>query len=399
MSAFATRRGRDLGRIVAIACVLGLVLAAGLWWLLREGTDRRYTAVFTGVVGLYEGNDVRVLGVKVGTVDQVTPRGDVVEVTLAVDRDVRVPAEAKALIVAPSLVSDRYVQLTPAHTGGPVMAHGAKIPRERTATPLEVDDLYASLSRVSQTLGPNGANADGALSDLLNTMARNLEGNGQALNDTVTQLGKLSGTLSGNSEDLFATVENLQRFTTTLATSDEQVRRFTTQLAGATRFLAGERGNLAAAVDQLGAALGAVQKFIDDNRGRLKSNVDKLATITQVLVDQRAALAETLDIAPLALSNVINTYNGSSGTLDSRSNINELTQPPIVLLCNMVRQGTPQQLPATLAEACDRLAPVVQGLVPLPSPAQVIDDMRAGRAPALPLPLAGELFGTQGGGR
>ena len=396
MNRFASKGGHDLARAVAIACVLGLVLATALWYFLREANERSYTAMFAGVVGLYEDNDVRVLGVKVGTVEEVVPRGDLVEVTMSVDRGIDIPANAQAVIVAPSLVSDRYVQLTPAYSGGPVMATGTVIPRERTATPLEVDDLYASLTRVSETLGPNGANKDGALSALLSTLAANLEGNGQALNDTVTQLGQLSKTLSGNSDDLFATVENLQKFTTTLAGSDQAVNDFSVQLAQASEFLAAERGNLAAAVDQLGIALGVVQKFIDDNRGALKSNVDKLASITGVLVEQRAALAETLDIAPLALSNVVNSYNASSGTLDARSNINELTQPPIVTLCNLVRQTPPQELPNPLADACEQLAPVLQGTVPLPSPAQVIDGMRSGKLPMLPLPLAGDPLSSGG---
>jgi len=397
MSTFSSKFGRDLSRTVALACVLGLLVAAALWWLLREPNEKRYTAVFPGVVGLYEDNDVRVLGVKVGTVDKITPRGDVVEVEVLVDRTVDVPAEAQALIVAPSLVSDRYVQLAPAYTAGPVMATGAVIPRERTSTPLEVDDLYASLTRVSETLGPNGANKNGALSDLLTTAATNLGGNGQALNDTIEQLGQLSSTLSGNSTDLFATVDNLQRFTTALAGSDEQVNLFSRQLAQVSEFLAAEKGNLGASVDQLGRSLGVVQQFINDNRGRIRSNVDKLASVTQVLTDQRAALAETLDIAPLALGNVYNTYNAASGTLDARANINELTQPVIVTLCKLVRQGTPTGLPTTLADACDQLAPIVQGLVPLPTPAQIISDLRSGRLPSLPLPLAGQVFGTTGG--
>jgi virulence factor Mce-like protein len=397
MSTFSTKVGKDSARTVAIACVIGLVIATALWWLLKEANEKRYTAMFPNTVGLYESNDVRVLGVRVGHIDKVTPKGDLVEVGMLVDRSVKVPGDAKAVIVAPSLVSDRYVQLTPAYSGGPELAVGTVIPKERTAAPLEVDDLYASLSRVSRTLGPNGVNKDGALSDLLTTLAKNLDGNGQTVNDTVTDLSKLTSTLSGNSGDLFATIDNLQKFTTTLAGSDEQVEQFSGQLADASKFLAGERANLAASVDQLGVALTAVQRFINDNRGRIKSNVDKLATITQVLVDQRAALAETLDVAPLALSNIVNSYNASSGTLDSRANINELTQPPIVLVCKLVRQGTPGPLPPVLVDLCDQLAPIVQGLVPLPSPAQVIESLRTGKLPTLPLPLAGDPLATGGG--
>jgi virulence factor Mce-like protein len=394
-----TRSQQGLARFVAIVVVLALVVAGVLWFVLRDAGERRYSAVFSGVVGLYEGNDVRVLGVKVGKVDKVTPQGTDVRVDMKVDRDVEIPADAKAAIVAPSLVSDRYVQFAPAYTGGRVLAEGAVIGRDRTSTPLEIDDLYASLNRVSTSLGPNGINKNGALADLLNTLAKNADGNGQAVNDTVTQLSKLSSTVNAYSDDLFGTVDNLQKFTTMLAGSDAQVRQFSQQVTDVTGFLASERADLGAAVNQLGIALGMVQQFINDNRSKIKSNVDKLASVTQVLVDQRAALAEVLDLAPVALSNIINSYNGSSGTLDARSDINELTQPPIVLVCGLLRQTTPSALPPVLADTCDKLAPVVQGLVPLPSAAEVVSSLQQGKLPPLPLPLAGAVFGSQGATR
>lgn len=386
MSSFASKLGRNAARTVSIAIVLALLVALFLWWVLAEGNQRRYSAVFTGVVGLYEDNDVRILGVKVGHVDKVTPEGDTVRVDMLVDRTVTIPADAKAVIVAPSLVSDRYVQFTPVYTGGAAMAEGTLLPKERTATPLEVDDLYASLNRVSQTLGPNGVNKDGALADLLNTLAENLAGNGTVTNETITQLSQAAKTLSGSDDDLFATIDNLQKFTSALAANDDAVNQFSEQAADATKFLADERGDLAEAVRQLGIALGAVQQFINDNRAHLKTNVDKLAAITQVLVDQRAALAETLDVAPVALSNIINAYNGSSGTLDARADLNELAQPPIVTVCNLVRQVTPDQLPQVLADTCGQLTPIIQGAVKLPTPAEVLAALQNGTAPQLPIP-------------
>lgn len=381
---FASRFGRDLARGVSIAIVLALVVSLFLWWLLVEGNQRRYSAVFTGVVGLYEDNDVRVLGVKVGHVDKVTPNGDTVRVDMLVDRTVKIPADAKAVIVAPALVSDRYVQFTPVYTGGDTMAEGTVLGKDRTATPLEVDDLYASLNRVSVTLGPNGVNKNGALADLLDTLAENADGNGAALNQTITQLSQMARTLSGSDEDLFATVDNLQKFTSALAANDAAVNAFNEQAADVTAFLADERADLGEAVRQLGIALGAVQKFINDNRAHLKSNVDKLASITQVLVDQRAALSEVADVAPLALSNIINSYNGSSGTLDARADLNELAQPPIVTVCNMIRQGTPNELPQYLADTCDQLKPLLEGT--LPTPAEILTALQNGTAPPLPIP-------------
>ncbi|WP_045309767.1 MCE family protein [Lentzea aerocolonigenes] len=381
--------GSKLGRGIAMACVLALVATAALWWIFSGMNERKVTAHFAAAVGVYPGGDVRVLGVKVGTIDEVTPEGKTVKVVFTVDRDVRIPQNAQAVVVSPSVVSDRYVQLAPAYTGGPTMGDNAVIPRERTATPVELDELYQSLDKLTTALGPNGANADGALADLLNSAAKNLEGNGQALNDTLKNLGQATRTLSGSKEDLFATVDNLQKFTAMLAANDSQVRDFNKQLADVTKLLADERGDLGAALSELATALQQVQGFIKDNREVLKSNVDKLASITQVLVNQRAALAETLDVAPLALGNLQNSYNAASGTLDTRADINELNQPPIVLVCKLVQQATPNNVPPILAQTCKQLEPILSGAVPLQSPAQIVSDLNAGKLP-LPLPLGGQ---------
>ena len=395
MSGFATRAGRDLARGIAVACVLALVVAAVVWWLFQGANTRKVTAYFDQAVGVYAGSDVDVLGVKVGTIDAVVPDGTEVRVDMSVDRGVRIPASASAVVVAPSVVSDRYVQLAPVYTGGATMSDNAVIPLQRTATPVELDQLYSSLNKVTTDLGPNGgANSNGALTDLLNTLSANLSGNGSNLHDTITQLSNLATTLDTNKNNLFGTVDNLASFTQTLANSDTTVRTFAQQLSQVTGYLAGEKDNLAGAVNQLGSALGLVQNFIASNRSALKSNVDNLVGVTQTLVDERSALAETLDTAPLALSNLVDAYNAGSGTLDARADLNELTNPPIVEVCKLLQQLTPSSLPATLSTACGSLSPVLQGLVKLPSAGQVVQSLQSGQLPTLPLPIAGAVYGT-----
>ena len=91
----------------------------------------------------------------------------------------KVPANAKAVIASPSIVADRYIQLTPAYSKGDVMADGAEIPLDRTAVPLELDQIYQSLNDLAVALGPKGANDQGALSRLLDVCAENLNGQGQ----------------------------------------------------------------------------------------------------------------------------------------------------------------------------------------------------------------------------
>ncbi|MER8184630.1 MCE family protein [Kitasatospora sp. NPDC094015] len=283
------------------------------------------TAYFDHAVGIYAGSDLRVLGVKVGTVDGVHPQGRQVRVELTLDHGINVPADASAVVVAPSVVADRYVQLTPAWTGGPALGRNGVIPAERTAEPVEIDQLYQSISDLSTALGPDGANATGALSELLDTGARNLAGNGGAIGDSIDQLGRAAKTLSGHSDDLFTTLTQLQSFTTMLKDNDTQVRSATDRLATVTGFLAEDKEDLGQALQQLAIALGQVRTFIEDNRGRLATSIEQLVPITRSLVDQRASLAELLDTAPLAAGNLLGAYDSAHGTLDGRANLTELS--------------------------------------------------------------------------
>ncbi|GAA1315072.1 MCE family protein [Pseudonocardia xinjiangensis] len=371
-------------QFTALAAVVAVLFAGGLYLVLQP-PGRLVTAYFTSAAALFEDNSVRVLGVPVGTITEVEPQGTQVRVEMRItDSALKLPADVRAVVVSPSLVTGRYVQLTPTWSSGPELADGAVIPRERTAVPLGVDDLTRAATDLANALGPNGVNAKGALSDVLDVGAENLDGNGQKVNDTIRNLGELSGTLANSRDDLFGTVTELQKFTSMLADNDDQVREFNGRLADVSGFLADERGDLGTAVSELSIALGEVADFVRDNRASLQSNVDRLTDVTAVLVKQQKALAEILDIAPAGLSNLANTYNGSSGTLDTRADVNELSLPPIVLVCQALKRGTPADLPQDLADTCSQLEPVLSGAVPLPSAAQVITALQSGQAPPVP---------------
>jgi phospholipid/cholesterol/gamma-HCH transport system substrate-binding protein len=344
-----------LRRAPVVLILAMVVVAAGVLWRVDEPT-RRLAVDFTATVGLHPGSDVRILGVRVGEVVAVTPRGRTVRVDLRYDADYQVPADARAVIVSPSVVSDRYVQLAPAYTGGPVLADGAQLPVERTAVPLEVDDIFRALDEFNRALGPDGANRDGALSDLVETARRNLEGNGQRLHDTLDGLSRALSTFADGREDLFGTVANLAEFTTALARSDNAVREFNQRLADVAELLAAERDDLAAALRDLSVALADLTAFVRDHRQALASNVAALADITSVLVRQQRAIIDTLDVAPLALSNLNLAYNARSGTLDTRDNALGPYDPAAYICSLMVNVVPAPQIPKSCFDLARLLA-------------------------------------------
>jgi len=297
--------------IVAMASAIAVAIPAST-------VTRRLVAHFASTVGIHEGSDVRVLGVRIGEVVSVRPEGRTVRVELRYDAGYPIPADAMAAIIPPSVVSDRYVQLLPAYAGGPALPDGADLPVQRTAVPLELDEIYRALDEFNKALGPNGANKKGALSDLVATGAANLKGSGQNLATTLDGLSKTLGTLADGKDDLFGTVADLQRFVTALAQSDAQVKLFNQQLATTSEQLAGEGDDLAATLRNLATALADITGFVRDNREALKSNVDGLTDVTGILVRQQQAIINVLNVAPLALSNLNLAYNARSGTLDTR---------------------------------------------------------------------------------
>lgn len=381
-----TRNGRNVYTWIAFACVVALLLTGGLWWVFRQSAGSTLSAYFGRTVGLYAGSSVRVLGVPVGEITAVTPQGGKVRVDMRVGGDVDIPEGAGAVVIAPSLVSDRYVQLTPAYSGGEVMRSGTVIPTERTATPVEVDELYGSLNEVAKSLGPTGANANGALSDVLDAAAANLDGNGKNLNTTVRKLAELSRTFQSSKGDLFATISNLRKFTGMLAGSDRQVNEFYQRMADVSGFLAEDADEVGAALASLAGALGDVKTFVEENSDALSSNIDKLSSVTGVLVKQRSALAEVMDVAPVGMNNFLNAYDAASGTTAIRYNANELTHPPLTLLCRFASALTPTQLPDVVGKTCDTLKPALEGLPELPSASQALSSLQQGELPPLPLP-------------
>jgi phospholipid/cholesterol/gamma-HCH transport system substrate-binding protein len=363
--------------LLALAAVAAIVAAAALWRV--DTPQRRLTAHFASAVGIFVGSDVRVLGVRIGEVTGVTPEGRTVRIDLRYDAAWDIPADAQAVIVPPSVVSDRYVQLAPAYTGGPVLADGADLPTSRTVVPLEVDDVYRALDELNQALGPNGANANGALSDLVATARANLEGNGEPLGQTLSGLSAALSTVADGREDLFGTLDNLAQLNSALARSDQQVRDFNTRLADVSEQLAAEREDLAAAVRTLAAALADVRGFIHDNRDALVSNVAALADITGVLVRQQQALIQVLDVAPLALSNLNLAYNAGSGTLDTRDNAMGPYDPAAYACSLMVNVVPVERIPQTCIDLAKLLS--ARGL-PLTDELRRLLGLPPGTAPA-----------------
>lgn len=340
-----------------VAAVAAIVIVGALLYAYWPSSGTKtISADFPRTVSVYQGSDVRILGVPVGQVDSVTPMGQYVRVKMSYSDKYTLPSDVKAMIISPSIVGDRYVQLTPAAGSGAFPNNGTlscgntcgESGPVQTAVPLELDEIYGSLSQLTAALGPNGANApdssgQGALTRLLDSTAANFGGQGQNFNSTIQNLGKLSQTLNDNKDDLFGTQTAVEKFVNALAKNDGTVRAFTESLTQGASMLSQDRQDLASALDNLATALDQVRGFVADNRASLTSNIAGLTRISETLVKRRDQLAEILKTAPLALNNLALAYNGKVGTLDTRANIGQsvtqLSASPGKMLCAFFQAG------------------------------------------------------------
>ena len=339
----------------AVGAVLIVIVGAGIASAGGSGGTHHITAYFTRTIGLYNGNDVRVLGVRVGKINSIKVKGPVVEVKMTVDGKYKLPADVGAVVVPPSVVSDRYIQLTPAYSGGPELPTQAVLQTDHTQVPLEFDEIFKNLDELNRALGPNGANANGALSRLVDVSAANLDGNGAELNGALKQFSAMISTLAGSRTDLFSTVKQLQQFTTMLAQNDGGIRAINGNLAKVGAQLAGERQDLGAALANLAQALQLVGKFVADNRTRLTSDIHKAAAVTNVLSREKDALTEIIDMSPFALTNLSLAYDSSAKTLDTLDAAGQAFSAqqtgPASLLCQVTSGKIPQLCTASASRA------------------------------------------------
>lgn len=305
-----------------VVFVIVLVLIGGaVATLLVAGTSTKTaTAYFDEAKNIYPGDEIRVLGIKVGEVSSVKAVGNQVQVQFDYDSKYQIPANVKAAIMSPTLVATRFIQLDPPYSGqGPTLANHAVIPRNRTVEPIEFDDLKLSLSQLADALGPHGANDHGALNRALNVIAANGRpdgvGQGQNFHDMIVSLSKAAATLSNGRTDLFGTIQNLSILSVGLSQFDNQIVSFDQHLDSVSNDLDSNSEQLKQLLPSIDAATRDVDRFLNDHGGQLTTAVARAASISRALAEERGNLAQVLHIGPNTLTDFTNIFDPRTGEL------------------------------------------------------------------------------------
>ncbi len=261
------------------------------------------TALMADSAGLFVGNEVGILGVPVGKVTAIEPDGEQVRVVLEIDSDQPVPADVGAVVVARSVATDRYVELTPVYDQGPRIRSGAVIDQSRTRTPVDFDEVLGALNTFATGIAGSKETKD-AIKNLLEAGSGAVAGRGEDFNRAVTSLGAAVDSISGQRGNITSTVKSLDVLVTTIAENQGLVREFITQVSSASKLLADERENFQAALRSLGTAVELVAEFAHDNRDQLVAALDRSSALMASLMTKKEQLSETMEVMPLALQNL-----------------------------------------------------------------------------------------------
>jgi virulence factor Mce-like protein len=302
-NAVVARFGRRALITATATLAVFVALAFTLYYVFVQQDTYRITARFTATPGLYPSNAVDILGVPTGKIDSVTPHAGYVDVVLSLPTTVKIPANAKAVMMAPNPVSDRFVELTPAYTGGPTLKPGSVIGLPDTAVPLELDSIYSAVDSLSKDLGPGGANAHGDLSAVLHAFANLANGNGADLHAAIEQIAAALPALTQHPDQLKQLITGLDQLTGKLVTHDSTINALYDDLANATGQLADERSTISAAISNLQTGLAEVAQFLKTNQAHIGSSVRNLNTTLAAVMAEQHALIQTFDTAPLGFQN------------------------------------------------------------------------------------------------
>ncbi|HMC39651.1 MAG TPA: MCE family protein [Acidimicrobiales bacterium] len=375
-----TERFAGAGRWVAVLAIVLLVAGGfGAVAVAAGGPPTRpLSAQFVEAPGLFIGNDVDVLGINVGQVTGIHPGPGYVTVDMRIRKSIKLPAAVTAILMAPEVVSDRFVELGPAYTGGPTLGAGAVIPANRTGIPASVDQVYYQLDQLARQLGPEGANKNGAVSALVHQLAVNLGPNGADFHDAVVKFSQGLDALSANSPALAGTLTNLGELTQALATHSSDYQAFASDLAAVSQILVQDRQDISATLASLQTLFANLTSFINADGAALGSSITNLRAFAAALSSQQAALAQAYDLAPLSLQNLDNAINktapggpavvGRDDPVASTPGLfNQVCGSAALRFLVLLASGT-QTNPLTHATSTDTLCGIGNALVALSPP-------------------------------
>ncbi|WP_395359484.1 MCE family protein [Streptomyces sp. YH02] len=308
--ALPSRRAAGAGAVGVIAVGLGLAVALGGLpgnpfrfdgiedLPLPGGADLgphpyTVTAELDDVLSLVPQSAVKVNDVAVGRVTAIELGADTwsARVTLKINGDVRLPADAGARLEQSSLLGEKYIQLVaPPKDDGGRLTDGSVIPLARTSRNTEVEEVFGALSLL---LNGGGVNQLKTITRELNAA---LGGREPEVRSMLRRVNTLVTTLDAHRGDITRALDGLNRLSATLAGRKKDVDTVLTGLSPGLKTLENQRGSLLTMLRALDTLSGVAVSTIDASKKDMVADLKALAPTLTALADAGADLPESLQV-------------------------------------------------------------------------------------------------------
>ena len=302
----------NLIRLSALTMVLLVFTAAILvvFGQLRFDPTNPYSAEFSNVSGLREGQFVRASGIEIGKVHTIKliDGGKRVRVDFSIDRAVPLYQSTTAQIRYLDLIGNRYLELKRGEGEGTkqILSAGGLIPLSHTSPALDLDALIGGFKPLFRALEPNKVNT------IASALITVFQGQGGTINDILDQTAQLTEQIAKRDQAIGEVVKNLNIVLDTTVRHRKEFDQTVNNLEVLITGLKNHADPLAAGTAHISSAAGTVADLLGENRGLLHQTLNYLDAFQQPLIDQRDELDDVLHRTPTAL-NIIGRTTGTYG--------------------------------------------------------------------------------------
>jgi phospholipid/cholesterol/gamma-HCH transport system substrate-binding protein len=289
---------RSTGTLIKFT-IFGIVMAmltAFLFFIfgqVRTGATNGYSAVFADASRLESGDTVRVAGIRVGTVRDVSLLADrKVLVKFDADRNIVLTTGTKAQIRYLNLVGDRYLELVDTPGSTKILPVGSQIPEDRTAPALDLDLLLGGLKPVIQGLNPQDVNA------LTASLIQVLQGQGGTLDSLFSKTSSFTNSLADNNQVIEQLIEDLKTTLDTLSKDGDDFSGAIDRLEKLVHGLSQDRDPIGEAITSLDNGTASLTDLLGRARPPLAGTIDQLNRLAPLLDGDKERLDASLQRAP-----------------------------------------------------------------------------------------------------
>lgn len=266
------------------------------------GGKTTYSATFSDVTGLLTGNDVRIAGVVVGSVDKIELSGrNLAEVEFSLDEGRAIPESTIAALRFRNLVGERYMALTEGQGSGRPLEEGSTIPLAQTRNALDLTVLFNGFKPLFQALEPEVVNK------LAFEVVQTLQGEGGTVESLVQRTASLTNSLADRDEVIGRVIENMGTVLATFDDRDSQLSDLIVQLRNLSAGFAEDRTAIGESLDGISELTTATASLLVDIRPSLQADIQELGVLSKTLNDNSETVDGVLQRLPAKLDRIIGT--------------------------------------------------------------------------------------------